>query len=237
MKTIFDINGFITSTLGFSYGRWALTVAILFAVLCLCLLLTVRGGRMKVRDFGKEAVGLALWCIVVWGLARLAWAPVGGRTLWQPTQPMLVWLIAAVLIIVLFVWYFRRRRKRYADLVSATAIRRSAAVSGASKFCYALLFAAMLLCSVGCGVGLVCGESVVALAVPMLVVALALLLYAFTALRLWYLIGAVLLLAYDFLWMQQALAASHFAFMPLLAMLPLCLACILPLFSLALLKK
>ena len=43
--------------------------------------------------------------------------------------------------------------------------------------------------------------------------------------------------AFDFLMLQQLLAMSNFSFMPLLAMIPLCLATILPMLSLGTMKK
>lgn len=232
MKTIFDINGFIVNKLGFSSGMWLLSASILFALLCFCFVLTVRNGRMKPRTFWIETLWLALAYAVLMMLGRLAWAPEGGRVFWRPTQPMLVWLGAAVVVIALCIWYFRRRKKHYADLVSSTAIRRSAAVSGASKYCYALLFASMLVSSVICGLRIGCGDSIVHLVVPMATVVLMMLLNSLTGWRFWYLSGAVLLLAYDLLWMQNVLAQTDFGYMPLLAMIPLCLASILPMLSL-----
>ena len=232
MKTIFDINGFIVNKLGFSSGMWLLSASILFALLCFCFVLTVRNGRMKPRTFWIETLWLALAYAVLMMLGRLAWAPEGGRVFWRTAQPMLLWLGAAVVVIALCIWYFRRRKKHYADLVSSTAIRRSAAGSGASKYCYALLFASMLVSSVICGLRIGCGDSIVHLVVPMATVVLMMLLNALTGWRFWYLFGAVLLLAYDLLWMQNVLARTDFGYMPLLAMIPLCLASILPMLSL-----
>lgn len=237
MKTIFDINGFIDKALGFSGGAWLLTAAILFALLCFCFVLTVRNGRMKPRTFWIESLWLALAYAFLMLLGRTMWAPEGGKVLWQLTNPMLVWLVSAVVIIILYIWYFRRRKKFYADLVSATAIRRSAAGSGASKYCYALLFASMLVSSVICGLRIGCGDSIIHLVVPMALVVIVMLLNALTGWRFWYLIGSVLLIVYDVLWMQNLLARTDFGYMPVLAMLPLCLATILPLLTLGTQKK
>ena len=237
MKTIFDINGFIDKALGFSGGAWLLTAAILFALLCFCFVLTVRNGRMKPRTFWIESLWLALAYAFLMLLGRTRWAPEGGKVLWQLTNPILVWLVSAVVIIILYIWYFRRRKKFYADLVSATAIRRSAAGSGASKYCYALLFASMLVSSVICGLRIGCGDSIIHLVVPMALVVIVMLLNALTGWRFWYLIGSVLLIVYDVLWMQNLLARTDFGYMPVLAMLPLCLATILPLLTLGTQKK
>lgn len=237
MKVYFDINNFISSKLAFSDGMWLLTASIVFALLCFCFVLTVRRGRMKPRTFFIETGWTALWYASLVGLGRLAWAPEGSAPLWKPDNPMLVWLLAAVVIIILYIWYFHRRKKHFSDLASATAIRRSAAGSGASKYCYALLFAGMFVSSVICGLRFGCGDSVVHLLVPMVIVLLALLLYLLTSWQLWYVLGAVCLLFYDLVWMQALLARTQFNYMPLLAMIPLSLSAILPLFSLGLSKK
>jgi hypothetical protein len=237
MKTIFDINGFIVRTLGFSAGAWVLTAAILFALLCFCFVMTVRNGRMKPRTFWIESFWMAIWYSVLTGLGFFAWAPGGEKPIWQPAQPMWVWLVAAVVVISLFVWYFLRHRKRLADKVSATAIRRSAAGSGASKYCYALLFAGMVVSSVICGLRLGMGDSIVHLVAPMAVVVLTLLLNSLTGWRFWYLLGALLLISYYVFWMQAVLAESHFTYMPSLGMIPLALSAILPMLSLGTMKK
>lgn len=236
MKTIFDVNGFIVSRLGFSDGLWLLTASIVFALLCLCFVLTVRRGRMKPRTFLIESGWLALWYAVLFALGRLAWSP-DGKPLWKPGQPMYVWLGAAIVIISLYIWYFHRREKFYADLVSATAIRRSAAGSGASKYCYALLFAGMFVSSVICGVRFCCGDSVIHLLVPMVVTLVSLLLYLLTSWKFWYFLGGLLVLGYALVWLQSVLAATQFGYMPLLAMIPLFLSVILPLFALGTAKR
>ena len=240
MKIIFDINGFIVNTLGFSSGMWLLSAAILFALLCFCFVLTVRNGRVKPMTCWIETLWLVVWTAILLGLGMVAWAPEGGKALWRPSQPLWVWLGMVVTLILLFIWYFRRRKKHFADLVSATAIRRSAASSGASKYCYALLFASMLvLCMFSVTFSLLpfLGLNLVHLVFTMTIVVLSILLNALTGWRFWYLLGALLLIAFDFLMMQQLLVFSPYSFMPLLALIPLCLATILPMFSLGTMKK
>lgn len=236
MKAIIDINGLIYNALGFSDGLWLLTAAILFALLCFCFVLTVRKGRMKPRTFWMESLWLAVWYAVLYAMGFLFYSPTGAP-LYALAHPRLDWCLIALMLISLFSWYFIRRKTHWSDLVSATAIRRSAAGSGASKYCYALLFASMLVSSVICGLRLGCGDSIVHLAVPMALVVLILLLYSLTGWRFWYLFGALLLIAYDFLWIQNLLAETDFAYTPLLAMIPLCLATILPMLSLGTMKK
>ena len=116
---------------------------------------------------------------------------------------------------------------------SANAIRKSAAASGAARFSYALLFAAMLVSSVICGIRIAMGDSIFHLLVPMVLVVLALLLHGFTHWRIWFVLAAVAIVAYDFLMIQNVLATTNFAYFPLVAMIPLQLAIILPLLSLS----
>ena len=236
MKTIFDINDFIYNILGFSGGKWLLTASVLFAVLCFCFVVTVRNGRMKVRTFWIETGWTALWYAGLMALSLITYSP-KGTALWQPGSPALVWCIAAVVVIFLYITYFLRRKKHFSDLVSSTAIRRSAAGSGASKYCYALLFAGMLVSAVICGMRLGCGDSVVHLLVPMLLVALSVLLFSLTHWKFWYLLNALLLIVYAFLTLQNELAETQFTYTPLLALLPLYLSSILPMLSLGIQKK
>ena len=238
MKSIFDINGFISKSLGFSDGLWVLIAAILFALLCLCFVLAVRDGRVKGRQMFIETGWTALWYYGVIALSLFTFWPFGAKkALWTPGRPALFWYVAGVVIIALYVIYFHRRKKRSADKVSATAIRRSAAGSGAAKYCYALLFAGMLVSSVICGVRAVAGDSLFHLLVPMCTVVLVLLLFRLTHWRIWFLLGGVAVLAYAVLMLQNMLAVTNFAYTPLLAMLPLYLSAILPLFSLTFIKQ
>lgn len=236
MKSIFDINGHIANW-GLSYGLWLLVGAILFALLCLCFIVAVRSGRVKGRQVFIETAWTALWYFGLILLSFSVYWPFGARQpLWSPGNPALVWSLAIAVVILLYFWYFRKRKKYFSDKVSATAIRRSAAGSGASKYCYALLFAGMLVASLLCAVRAVGGDSIFHLLVPMCIVVLVLMLYGLTRWRLWFLLGASLLLCYAVLMLQNALAATDFGYAPLLALVPLYLSSILPLFSLAAIK-
>lgn len=238
MKSIFDINGFISKSLGFSDGLWVLIAAILFALLCICFVLAVRDGRVKGRQMFIETGWTALWYYGLMALSLFTFWPFGEKkALWTPGQPALVWCVVGVVVIALYILYFRRRKKRSADKVSATAIRRSAAGSGAAKYCYALLFAGMLVSSLICAFRAVAGDSLFHLLVPMCTVVLVLLLFYLTHWRIWFLFGGVTVLAYAVLMVQHVLAETNFTYTPLLAMLPLYLSAILPLFSLAFIKQ
>lgn len=233
MKSIFDINSFIINTLGFSNGLWVLIGAIVFALLCLCFLLAVRNGRVKGGQMLREAFWMAVWYYGITGLTAVTFLPNRENPLWHPGKPLLVWCIAAVVIICLFFWYFLKRKKRFSDRVSAYAVRRSAAGSGASKFCYALLFGGMLLAFVIACLRVGCGDSILHLIVPMAVVVLTLLLFYLTKWKFWYAAGGLLIAVYGILVIQNALTYSHFSFFPSLPLVVLYLSSVLPLFSLA----
>ena len=140
------------------------------------------------------------------------------------------------MIIVVFVWIFLKRRKRFADRVSATAIRRSAAGSGAAKYAYAVLFAGMLLSTLICGLRFGCGDSFIHLLVPMAIVTVSLLLFLLTHWKFWYVLGSLAVLVYAFLVIQAELVETQFTYTPLLALIPLYLAAILPMGALGLQK-
>lgn len=238
MKTLYDINEQIVSKLQFSSGLWLLIAAIVFALLCLCFLLTARNGRVKPRAMFVEFGWLTLAYFVLMGLGILTCgSPFLKQPLWKPQQPAFYFAVASLVVVLLCCWYFFRRKKRFADQVSATAIRRSAVGSGVSKFAYALLFAAMLLSSLLCAVRFACGDSFIHLLVPMAVTALVLLLYQLTHWNFWYLLGSVAVLVYAFLSIQAELAETQFTYTPLLALIPLYLAVIMPLCALGMQKK
>ncbi|MBO4535676.1 MAG: hypothetical protein J5702_00565 [Bacteroidales bacterium] len=232
MKSIFDINGFLAEKLDFSLGLWLLIASLTFALLCVCFLFSVGRGRLKARQMFIETGWLALW---YWGIVALSLVTLfpKDQPLWQPAQHMPYWCGAAGLIVLGFLLYFFRRKKHFANLNSATAIRKSAAGSGAARYCFALLFAGMLVSSVICGVRIGMGDSIYHLLVPMVIVALTLVLHGLTRWRIWFFLAGLIILAYDFLMMQNVVATTGFQYFPLLAMTPLQLSILLPLFSLS----
>lgn len=232
MKPIFNINGYLVDKLAFSNGLWLLIASITFALLCVCFVFSVGRGRLKARQMFIETGWLALWYFGILALSLITLFP-EGKPLWQPANPLPIWCGAAGLAFLGFLLYFFKRKKHYVNISSATAIRKSAAASGAARFCYALLFAAMLVSSVICGLRIAAGDSIFHLLIPMVVVALALILHGFTHWRIWFVLAAVLIVAYDFLMIQNVLATTGFGYFPLVAMIPLQLAVILPLLSLS----
>ena len=80
-------------------------------------------------------------------------------------------------------------------------------------------------------------SSWIAVLVPMVVTLVSLLLYLLTSWKFWYILGGLLVLCYALVWLQSVLAATQFGYMPLLAMIPLFLSVILPLFALGTAKR
>lgn len=238
MKRIFNINAYLADKTGFSDGIWTLLAAVVFALLCLCIVLAVRDGRVKSRQLFVETGWTAVWYFGLVLLSLLTWWPFEqGKAPLDPARPGLLWVVAAVLVTALYIWYFQRRKKRAADKVSATAIRRSAAGSGAAKFCYALLFAGLLVCSAVCVIRTVGGDSIIHLVVPMAVSVAALLLFSLTRLRGWYLLAAVLLLPYAGTTINAVLVETAFRYTPAVALIPLYLSLFLPMVALFFQKK
>lgn len=236
MRAIFDINSLLINKLGFSNGLWVLIGAILFALLCVFFLLAVRDGRVKPRAVLVETGWTLLWYYAVFGLSRLVYSSKGEAFI-KLSNPVWVWGAVAVVLFAGYVLYFRKRRKRFVDQVSANAIRRSAAGSGASKYAYALLFSGLLVATLISVLRVCCGDSILHLLVPMCIAVVVLLLFSLTKWKSWYALGGLLILAYAFFWMQSVLTFHGFGYMPLLAMIPLFLSLALPMFTLAFYKQ
>ena len=232
MKPVFDINAYLADKLAFSNGLWLLIASITFALLCVCFVFSVGRGRLKARHMLVETAWVALWYYGILALSLITVFP-KEKPLWQPANPLPFWCGAAAVAFLGFLLYFFKRKKRYVQMSSANAIRKSAAASGAARFSYALLFAAMLVSAVICGIRIAMGDSIFHLLVPMVLVVLALLLHGFTRWRIWFVLAAVAIVAYDFLMIQNVLATTNFTYFPLVAMIPLQLAIFLPLLSLS----
>lgn len=225
MQPIIDIYGFLKGNLAFSQGLWLLLKSVAFALLCLLFIGALRNGRVKGRQTFIEAGIVALWTAGVFGLSLIPW---------DPAYPALVWCVAAGILLVVLVWIYLKRKKKFADQVSSTAIRRSAAWSGAGKYARALLFGGLLVMSLLSWVG---SKGSFAMLVPLVAAELLLLLAALTRWRLWYVLSALLQAAFAVLLMQQVLACEGFGVRGLLALIPVFLSVILPLITLTFLKK
>lgn len=239
MKPVFDIRGFLTDTLGFSKGLWMLIGAIAFALLCLVFTGAVRRGKVKARQTFIEAGLVAIWHAAVFVLSLITFWP-KGEPIWHPGNPMILWLISAAVLLVVLCWIYLQRKKRFADEVSATAIRRSAAGSGAGKYARALLFGGSLILAILSGISIALsygGSSWLVWLVPLVLVVLFQLLASLTGWRIWHALGALCVLAFAVLSMQQTLAVSGFGFTPLLAGIPVYLSVILPMITLTFLKQ
>ncbi len=118
-------------------GVGLLLNAVASALYCLALSFSVVSGRNKLKaSFGKASV-IALWSVVL-GLAGKfvsEYLLPGGSPLVLPLS------MAGILAVTLIIYL--KCRKRAADKVSSTAIRKSAAVSGQLKYTYPVLYGAL----------------------------------------------------------------------------------------------
>ena len=245
MEQILDIQqweSLVAPLAGISRGLWALIGAVSFALLCLCFARTVRSGRVTVRQTFIEAGRIVLWSVGLFVLG-LVLLPLFARAarIWQ-----LTFLIGAGIGVTgLLVFVYLRRKKRFADRVSANAIRRSAAGSGAGKYARALLFGGLIVLTVSTIVCLLIRNQSVPAAVAVLaILAVILLLAMLTGWRLWYALGALVsLAALVLLAILSALLAGalsestplvFWAFFPFI---PVVLSLLLPMLTLTFLKK
>ena len=236
MKPIYDIYSFLTQNIGFSKGLWILIGAIAFALLCLLFIGLVRSGKVKAGQTFIEAGLVAIWHSGVFALSLLTFWP-KGEPLWRPSNPVLVWLVVAAVLLVVLTWIYLHRKKRFADRVSATAIRRSAAGSGAGKYARALLLGGSLVLAVLAGVSCLVSKGVgFSWLIPLVIVVVFEWLAVLTRWRIWHFLGALCVLAFVVLSMQQLLSMNGFSVTPLLAGIPVYLSVILPMFTLTFLK-
>lgn len=249
MKEFFDhtLIPLLTSLNGLSSGLWALIGAVSFALLCLCFLLAVGRGRVKACQTFIEAGIVAVWSAFLF-LAGFLLMPLLARL--APSWPVVCVAAAGAVIIVILVWIYLHRKKRFADKVSASAIRRSAAGSGAGKYARALLFGGLLVLSVWVIVGLVTGGQKAAAGVALLAAsAVMLLLAALTGWRIWYMLLALVYLAVFALiclvsyYLVSGLAAQTempvgmFAIWAVFLVIPVLLSVFLPSVTLTFLKQ
>ena len=140
--------------LSFSKGGYLLANSIVLALFCLIFVFAVISGRIRPIKVLIASAKLFLWAIVAFGIGELiAWliclitgAKFSFMGIVRGVQfDEWVMIGTAVITALIVLFCFITGRKRSADRISATAIRKSAAASGATKYSYNLLYGSMLL--------------------------------------------------------------------------------------------
>lgn len=108
-----------------------------FALYCLILCFSVISGRNKPGTSFRKALEIAVWCAFLGLAGKLA-----DDYLIPEGNPAVLPVSIAVILTVFLAVYFKLR-KREADKVSSTAIRKSAVASGQLKHTYTVLYGAL----------------------------------------------------------------------------------------------
>ena len=111
--------------------------AVAFALYCLILCFSVMSGRNKPRASFRKALEIAVWCAFLGLAGKFAY-----DYLIPEGNPVILPVSIAVILTVFIAVYFKLRKKE-ADKVSSTAIRKSAVASGQLKHTYTVLYGAL----------------------------------------------------------------------------------------------
>ena len=139
IAAIFTLYRGLWSIPAISVGRGVriLLNAVAFALYCLVLCFSVISGRNKPSASFRKALEIAVWCAFL-GLA----GKFAGEYLFPGVNPVILPASIAVILAIFIAFYFKLRKKE-ADKVSSTAIRKSAVASGQLKHTYTVLYGAL----------------------------------------------------------------------------------------------
>lgn len=118
-------------------GTRILFNAVAFALYCLILCFSVMSGRNRPGTSFRKALEIAVWCAFLGLAGKLA-----GDYLIPEGNPAVLPVFIAVILTIFIAVYFKLRKKE-ADKVSSTAIRKSAEASGQLKHTYTVLYGAL----------------------------------------------------------------------------------------------
>ena len=140
--------------LSFSKGGYLLANSIVLALFCIIFSFALISGRIRPLKVLVASAKVLLWALVAFGIGELiAWVVsliVGAKFSFMGVVRGVqfdewVMIGTAVVTALIVTTCFLFGRKKSADRISATAIRKSAAASGATKYSYNLLYGTMLL--------------------------------------------------------------------------------------------
>jgi hypothetical protein len=144
----------VIGLLNFSKGGYLLANSIVLALFCIIFSFALIGGRIRPLKVLVASAKVLLWAIVAFGIGELlAWvislitgakfSLMGILRGVQFDEWVMIGTAVITALIAAICYFFGR--KKSADRISSTAIRKSASASGATRFSYNLLYGAMLL--------------------------------------------------------------------------------------------
>lgn len=193
--------------LSFSKGGYLLANSIVLALFCLIFVFAVISGRIRPIKVLIASAKLFLWAIVAFGIGELiAWliclitgAKFSFMGIVRGVQfDEWVMIGTAVITALIVLFCFITGRKRSADRISATAIRKSAAASGATKYSYNLLYGSMLLLLLLSAILLLIIDENFFFVLPLALAAASMFLWRVTTWRGWLLVAIVITLLHAF---------------------------------------
>ena len=219
----------------FSKGGYLLVNSIILALFCLIFSFAVISGRIRPLKVLVASAKILLWALtaliigelIAWVISMIVGAKFSIMGVVRGVQ-FDEWVMigtaaaTALIVTICFLW----GRKRSADRISSTAIRKSASTSGATKYSYNLLFGAMLLMLLLSAVLLLTIGENFFFALPLGLAAASLFLWRITTWRGWLLpaIVVILLHAFSFLYVViTALTMGALGVLPLFIVIYLAL--------------
>lgn len=138
-------NIFVTQSSGlfspvFNSGLNILLNSVTFALFCLVLILGVVSGRAKLSVFSRRALVLAIWVLLLAVTGKVC-----SRYLNPSGLENVVLMASEVIVILLFILIYFKRRNKYAELVASSSIRKSAEGAGKIRYSLSVLYGSMLV--------------------------------------------------------------------------------------------
>lgn len=124
----------------FSSGLNSLLNAIVFALFCISLTVSVKSGRNKLAVSSRKALLTAIWVLVLTVVGTVC-----SRLLDPGKYGNWIVIAADAVVCLLFVLIYFKRRNRYADMTTSNSIRRSATSSGQVKYALSVLYGSFMV--------------------------------------------------------------------------------------------
>ncbi|HPH53611.1 MAG: M28 family peptidase [Bacteroidales bacterium] len=193
--------------LSFSKGGYLLANSIVLALFCLIFSFALISSRIRPLKVLVASAKVLLWALVAFAIGELiAWVVsliVGAKFSFmgvvrgvQFDEWVMIGTAVVTALIVAICFFFGR--KKASDRISSTAIRKSAAASGATKYSYNLLYGTMLLLLLLSAILLfTIGENFF-FVLPLALAAASVFLWRITTWRGWLLVAIVVTLLHAF---------------------------------------
>lgn len=140
IRNIFIIqkSGFFSPV--FTSGFNILLNSLTFAFFCLTLILGVVSGRAKMSVFARKSLILAIWVLLVAVIGTVC-----SRYLKPSGFENAIVLASDILVILLLIFVYFKRRNRYAEMIASNSIRKSAEGAGKIRYAFSLLYGSILV--------------------------------------------------------------------------------------------